>query len=415
MHIDFLLAESLSTHVGAHRTLAYAAFVALIIALVTLDLVVFHRKAHEIRLREAVGWSVFWLSLGVAFSMVVYLAYEHHWLDLGREVPRYTTQSERAAMIEAGELPRAIITDTMGGMPAAILYLTGFVIEKSLAMDNLFVIAMVFSFFAVPAKYQHRVLFWGILGALVMRGVMILLGAELIHRYEWVLILFGVFLVLTAVKMALVKGSTDPGRNLLVRGVRKVLPTVTFFDGQKFFTRRSIPPTYSPDPLTGELRQDPAPPDSLRRGWAITPLLLALMLVEITDLVFAVDSIPAIFAITPDPFIVFTSNIFAVLGLRALYFCLAAVIPMFRFLKPALILILGFVGVKLLLHAVPPYLHLWGLSDRPLNGIKVDSVVSLVIVVSILTAATLQSVALPSSALPEKSTGNDEGSRVDGR
>lgn len=386
--------------------MAYAGFVALIVVLVTLDLVVFHRKAHEIRLKEAVGWSIFWLSLGLSFSLVVYLAYEHHWLDLGREVPRYTTQAERAAMIDAGEMPRAIVTDTMGGTPAAVLYVTGFVIEKSLAMDNLFVIAMVFSFFAVPAKYQHRVLFWGILGALVMRGVMILLGAELIRRYEWVLIIFGAFLVLTAVKMAVIRGSTDPGNNLLVRGVRRVLPTVAFFDGQRFFTRRSIPPTYSPDPVTGELLQDPAPPGSLRKGWAITPLLLALILVEITDLVFAVDSIPAIFAITPDPFIVFTSNIFAVLGLRALFFCLAAVIPMFRFLKPALILILGFVGVKLLLHAVPPYLHAWGLADRPVNGIKLDSVISLVIVVTILTLATVLSVALPSGKLAER-TGDD--------
>ncbi len=389
----------LGTQFGTHKAMAYAAFVALIVVLVTLDLVVFHRKAHEIRLKEAVGWSIFWLSLGLVFSVVVYLAYEHHWLDLGREVPRYTTQAERAAMIDAGEIPRAIITDTMGGMPAAVLYLTGFVIEKSLAMDNLFVIAMVFSFFAVPPKYQHRVLFWGILGALIMRGVMILLGAELIRRYEWVLIIFGAFLVLTAVKMALIKGSTDPGSNLLVRGVRRMLPTVTFFDGQKFLTRRTIPPTYSRDPVTGEERQDPAPPGTLRRGWAITPLLLALVLVEITDLVFAVDSIPAIFAITPDPFIVFTSNIFAVLGLRALFFCLAAVIPMFRYLKPALILILGFVGVKLLLHAVPPYLHAWGLADQPVNGIKIDSVVSLVIVLSILTTATVLSVSLPSGKL----------------
>jgi tellurite resistance protein TerC len=226
-----------------------------------------------------------------------------------------------------------------------------------------------------------------------MRGGMIFLGAGLILKYQWILIVFGGFLVLTALKMALIKGNDDPSQNLAVKLCRKFLPTVDFYDGQRFVTRRTLPPTYSTDPKTGKQVQDPPPPGSLAARWAITPLLLALILVEITDLVFAVDSIPAIFAITPDPFIVFTSNIFAILGLRALYFCLAALMSKFRFLKPALILILAFVGVKLLLLSVPPYLDVVGLEPRA--AIKVDTTLSLVVVLATLALATVLSVAFP--------------------
>lgn len=369
------------------KWVAYGIFLLMVIAFLALDLGVFHREAHEVKMKEAITWSIVWVTAGLLFTIFVYFAYERHWLGLGLSTRMYNP----AAAQDAGA-PLIIYGEVMG-WTAAVQYLTGYVVEKSLAMDNIFVIAMVFGFFAIPNKYQHRVLFWGIMGALVMRGVMIFLGAELIMRYQWILIIFGLFLLLTAVKMAVIKSESDPSKNVIVRLVKKIYPVTPFFDGQKFFTRRTIAPTYSPDPVTGKLVQDPPPPGTLSAKWFITPLFLALIMVEITDLVFAVDSIPAIFAITPDPFIVFTSNIFAILGLRALYFCLAALIAQFRFLKPALIVILAFVGVKLLLLAVPPYLDVVGLAAR--KSIKIDPFISLAIVVGLLAVATVASILYP--------------------
>jgi tellurite resistance protein TerC len=371
---------------------AYVGFIGLVVVFLALDLGVFHREAHEVSMKEAATWSVIWLSCGVAFAGFVYKAYDDHWLGLGLDTPRYNTHEL------AGQVPEQpiIVTGEVQGLEAAKQYLVGYVVEKSLAMDNIFVIALIFSFFAVPAKYQHRVLFWGIIGALIMRGGMIGLGAGLIMKYQWILIIFGGFLIFTALKMAIIKGNDDPSQNIAVRLVKKFLPMVEFYDGQRFFTKRTLKPTYSRDPATGKETMDPPPPGSLSAKWAITPLFLALILVEITDLVFAVDSIPAIFAITPDPFIVFTSNIFAILGLRALYFCLAALIAKFRFLKPALILILAFVGVKLLLLSVPPYLDEIGL--EPQKSIKIDTTLSLVIVLGTLAVATVLSVLVPAKA-----------------
>ena len=375
---------------GDARGMAYAGFLLLVVLFLALDLGVFHRHAHEVSMREAVGWSIVWVACGTGFAGVVYLGYEHHWLDLGVDAPVF---NDAEAVAAGGPL---IVTGTVAGAAAASQYLVGYVVEKSLAMDNIFVIAIVFSYFAVPAKYQHRVLFWGIIGALVMRGAMIFLGAELIVRHQWVLIVFGLFLILTAIKMAVAKGNDDPAQNAAVRLAKRWLPTVDFFDGPRFFTRRTVAPTYSVDPATGAETMDPPPAGTLAARAAMTPLLLALILVEITDLVFAVDSIPAIFAITPDPFLVFTSNIFAILGLRSLYFCLAAMITRFRFLKPALVLILGFVGVKLLLLSSPPYLHLVGLEARA--PIKIDTTVSLVAVLGTLVLATVLSVLWPGDA-----------------
>ncbi len=366
-------------HTSELTVWAYVGFIALVMVFLALDLGVFHRDAHEVSMREAIGWSVVWLTCGVSFAGFVYFAYERHWLGLGLKTPVY----EGAHVVSA----------EVSGRTAAVQYLTGYVIEKSLAMDNIFVIALIFSFFAVPARYQHRVLFWGIMGALVMRGGMIFLGSELIRRYEWVLIIFGAFLVVTAIKMALIKSETDPGKNIVVRLVRRCWPVTDFYDGQKFFTRRTEAPVYRIDPATGLPAVEPPRAGTLRAGWAVTPLFLALILVEITDLVFAVDSIPAIFAITPDPFIVFTSNIFAILGLRSLYFCLAAMIARFRFLKPALILILAFVGVKLLLLSVPPHLNLLGFS--PSHPIKIGTGASLLVIMATLATATLLSILFP--------------------
>jgi len=360
---------------------AYVGFIALVMAFLALDLGVFHREAHEVSLKESMSWSAVWLTCGLSFTAFVYYAYEFHWLSLGMDTPTY-----------AGG---AIVLGEVTGATAAVQYLTGYVVEKSLAMDNIFVIAMIFGYFAIPAKYQHRVLFWGIIGALIMRGGMIYLGAELIMRYTWILIIFGIFLILTALKMALINSHSDPGKNPVVRLAKRFFRTVDFYDGQKFFTNRTVKPAYIKDAATGLEIQAPAEPGTLSARKAITPLFLALIMVEITDLVFAVDSIPAIFAITPDPFIVFTSNIFAILGLRALYFCLAALISKFRFLKPALILILAFVGIKLLLLAAPPYFNDFGLTAGEIKSIKIDPLISLVVVLGTLAAATVLSILVP--------------------
>ncbi len=387
-----LLATDTASNPANLKVWAYVGFIALVIVFLALDLGVFHREAHEVGMKEAVTWSVIWLTCGLTFSGYVYLAYENHWLGLGLDTAKYST----IEAIKAGA--PLIVSGEVQGFEAAKQYLVGYVVEKSLAMDNIFVIALIFTFFAVPPKYQHRVLFWGIIGALVMRGGMIFLGAGLIMKYQWILIVFGAFLILTALKMALIKGNDDVSQNIAVRLCKKFFRVTEFYDGQRFFTKRTLKPTYTRD-AAGKDVMDPPPDGSLSAAWAITPLFLALILVEITDLVFAVDSIPAIFAITPDPFIVFTSNIFAILGLRALYFCLAALIPKFRFLKPALILILAFVGVKLLLLSVPPYLDVIGMSKA--NPIKIDTTVSLLVVVGTLTLATVLSVLVPSKAAPK--------------
>ena len=387
MNEILLLATAATSNPADLKIWAYVAFIGLVIVFLALDLGVFHREAHEVKMKEAVTWSAIWLTCGIAFSGFVYVAYEGHWLGLGLDTAKYSTSEA----IRAGA--PLIVSGEVQGFEAAKQYLVGYVIEKSLAMDNIFVIALIFSFFAVPAKYQHRVLFWGIIGALLMRGGMIFLGAGLILKYQWILIVFGGFLILTALKMALIKGSDDVSQNIAVRLCKKFFRVTEFYDGQKFFTKRTLKPTYSKNAAGREV-MDPAPAASLSATWAITPLFLALILVEITDLVFAVDSIPAIFAITPDPFIVFTSNIFAILGLRALYFCLAALIQKFRFLKPALIMILAFVGVKLLLLSAPPYLDLIGMAKA--DPIKIDTTASLLVVVGTLLLATVLSVVIPS-------------------
>jgi len=360
---------------------AYIGFIALVMFFLALDLGVFHREAHAVTMKESITWSCIWLACGLSFTGFIFYAYQYNWLGLGLETPVYASG--------------AIALGDVTGGTAAIQYLTGYIVEKSLAMDNIFVIAMIFGYFAIPAKYQHRVLFWGIIGALIMRGGMIFLGAELIMNYTWILIVFGFFLILTAVKMALIKSHSDPGKNPVVKLAKRFFRSVDFYDGQKFFTRRTVAPTTVIDPVTGKSTYAPAEPGTLSARWAITPLFLALIMVEITDLVFAVDSIPAIFAITPDPFIVFTSNIFAILGLRALYFCLAALIAKFRFLKPALIMILAFIGIKLLLLAAPPYFNDFGLSTSEFQSIKIDPVLSLVIVLGTLALATVLSILIP--------------------
>ncbi len=392
MNVFLLAAEQASVVHHPEKFWAYAIFLGVVVLFLALDLGVFHRNAHEVSLKEATFWSVVWVTCGLLFTVAVYFAYEGHFLGLGLDTPYYVS----AAEIEAGS--KLIARGEVTGGKAAEAYLVGYLVEKSLSMDNIFVIAIIFGLLKIPSKYQHRVLFWGIVGALLMRGLMIFLGTALIQQYQWLLIIFGGFLLFVSVKMALTSSESDPSKNIVVRLARLVMPVATFLDGQRFFTRRSAAPTYSPDPTTGVLKQDPAPAGSLGR-LMMTPLMVALIMVEVTDLIFAVDSIPAIVAITPDPFIVFTSNIFAILGLRALYFCLAALIAKFRFLKPALILILAFVGVKLLLFSVPPYIDniggFFGASWAQGNPIKIDTTVSLIVVLGTLAAAVVLSVAMP--------------------
>jgi tellurite resistance protein TerC len=294
--------------------LVWIAFISLILCLLALDLGVFHRNARVVTVREGVAWSAVWMTLALAFGGFVYVAYEHQWLGLGiRPDPIDRTV----------EMPNGVPND---GGAALLKYLTGYVVEQSLSVDNMFVIAMLFRFFAVPPAYQHRVLFWGILGALTMRGGMILLGATLVAEYGWVLYVFGGFLILTAAKMLFMDTEKrDPRSNVLIRLTRRLFPVTKRYHGQRFFVWRS-------------------------RTIMLTPLALALIMVEATDLLFAVDSIPAIFAITADPFLVFASNAFAILGLRSLYFVLAGALDRFRYLKTSLALVLALVGTKMLAH-----------------------------------------------------------------
>jgi tellurite resistance protein TerC len=265
---------------------AWGAVGALIVAMLLLDLFVFHREAHEVTMREAATSSAMWVALGLAFGAVV-------WMVWGGD--------------RAGE------------------YYAGYLIEKSLSVDNIFVFALLFSFFAVPAAYQHRLLFWGVLGALVFRGLFIAAGAALLENFHWVIYVFGGFLVWTGVRMAR-HGDAEvhPERNPMLRLLRRVMPVTDSYVGTRFFVRRD------------------------RRTWA-TPLFAVLVAIETTDVLFAVDSIPAIFAVTDEAFLVFTSNAFAILGLRALYFLLAGLMDRFVYLKYGLAAILVFVGVKMLL------------------------------------------------------------------
>jgi len=277
-------------------------FVAFILAMLALDLGVLNRKAHVIGIREAIGWTAFWVAIAMAFNVGVYFLYQHHRLGIGERIGH-----------------------PIDGHTAALQFFTGYVIEKSLSLDNIFVIALIFAHFKVPPEHQHRVLFWGILGALVLRGTMILAGAALIERFDWISYVFGVLLIFTAGRMLVTKhDDVDPSKSTIVRLAKRAYPVSDTFEGKRFFTR-----------VDG------------RR--AITPLLLALLIVESSDVLFAVDSIPAIFAITHDPFLVFTSNVFAILGLRSLYFALAGMISKFRYVKTSLVFVLAFVGVKMLL------------------------------------------------------------------
>ncbi len=291
----------------------WAGFIVCVLIFLALDLGVFHRSAHVVKFREAFAWTTVWFTVAMLFALAL-----NHWKS----------------------------------RDDAEMFVTGYLLELSLSMDNVFVIALIFAYFKVPSEHQHRVLFWGIMGALIMRGVLIGVGAALVMRFHWVLYIFGAFLLFTGVKMFFAgEGGVEPENNFVLKLARKFFPVSPEFEGQKFFTR-----------MNG------------RR--ALTPLALVLIMVETTDLVFALDSIPAIFGVTQKPFIVFTSNVFAILGLRSLYFVLANAIDYFRFLKYGLSLVLVFIGAKML-------------SEK---WIEVPSRVSLAIVAGIIVLSVVLSV-----------------------
>ncbi len=289
----------------------WLAFLALVVTILALDLGLFHREAHEISMRESVKLAAFCMTLGVSFSAVVWWLYASG-----------TAQSLDPTIVAAKAGSERAWT-------AWELYMTGWVVEQTLAFDNVFVMAMIFTYLAIPQTYQHRVLFYGILGVIVLRAIMIGLGAALITQFHWVLYIFSAFLVVTGIKMLLMADKEpDIENNAILKWMRRRMRITDTIHGQNFYVMQ-------PDPKTGKMV----------RYW--TPLFVALVLIEFADLIFAVDSVPAIFAITQDPFIVYTSNIFAILGLRSLYFVLSAMVHRFPYLKYALSLVLIYVGMKI--------------------------------------------------------------------
>lgn len=288
----------------------WLAFLAIVITILAIDLGLLHGEAHEPTLKESTILAGACMTLGVSFSAVVWwLYYNGIATSLDDDIANAASDSARA-------------------WTAWELYLTGWVVEQTLAFDNVFVMAMIFSYFAIPRKYQHRVLFYGILGVIILRAIMIGLGAALIHEFEWILYIFAAFLVFTGIKMFIMADQEpDIANNPILKYMRRHMRITDKIHGERFFV-------HEPDPKTGKIVR-----------WA-TPLFVALVLIEFADLIFAVDSVPAIFAITQDPFIVYTSNIFAILGLRSLYFVLAAMVHRFHYLKYALSLVLVYVGGK---------------------------------------------------------------------
>lgn len=273
-------------------------FISFIILALILDLGVFNRNPHEIKTKEATIWTSVWVFCAIAFSGIIYLAFEHQWVNNPTGLTPYN---------------------------AVVKYITGYLIELSLSVDNIFVIALIFSSFAIPKKYQHEVLFYGVLGAVVFRAIMIVFGVALINKFSWIVYVFGIFLIFTALRMLFQRSEdSDPHDSKIYRWINKIYPVTHEVNDDKFFIRK----------------------DGVRY---ITPLFVALIIIEFTDLFFAIDSIPAILSITADPFIVFSSNILAVMGLRSMFFLISGMLDKFRYINYSLVVVLAFVGVKMLL------------------------------------------------------------------
>ena len=320
----------------------YAGFIVFVIAMLLIDLKVGHAEEHEASTKEAAGWALFWVGLGVAFGVIVY----------------FWKGSETAAE-----------------------YYAGFLIEKALSVDNMFVFVLIFSYFRIPLKYQHQVLFYGILGAMIFRGIFIALGVALINNFEWIIYVFGAFLIYTAFKIAKGQEEVHPEDNPILKWAQRRIRTTTRLDGQKLFT--------------------------IENGQRLaTPLFIVLIFIELTDIIFAVDSIPAIFAITRDPFIILTSNVFAILGLRALYFLLAGFIDRFHLLKYGLAVILGFVGLKMLLTAVPCDGDSFFCQGE---HVAIPISLSLALIVAVLAITVFLSLKIPPKHHVELPEGDDRG------
>jgi tellurite resistance protein TerC len=330
----------------------YAGFTLFVLLLLSLDLGVFHRKAHAVSFREAATWSAVWVALALLFNFLLY------------QYALWKFPQDARLMSTPGFNPAAA-AERVG-----LEFLTGYIIEKSLSVDNIFVFVVVFGFFAIPAIYQHRVLFYGIIGALIFRAVFIAMGSVLM-QYHWVILLFGAFLIITGIKMFFTPDKEiDPGGNFLLRLIRRLIPVTHELRGQSFFVRE-------------------------QGKWLATPLFMALVFLEMTDVVFAVDSVPAIFALTNEPLIVFTSNIFAILGLRAMYFLLAGAVDKFHLLKYALALVLVFVGLKMM----------W-LNDA--YGGKFPISISLGIIGGVLLLSITLSLLFPKKEVTVKEESDDE-------
>ncbi len=339
----------------------YVWFLTFVAIVLMLDLGVFHRKIKEESVQEALLWTAFWVSLAMLFLPVVYFMYKYQWLGVGT-------------------VTDPVMKEILTPMKAVKVFLTGYLAEEALSLDNIFVIAVVLTFFQVPGKYQHRVLFWGIIGAVVLRGVMIGVGTKLVERFEFMNYIFGAVLVYTAIKMLRTEEEPeDMEQNWVVRWTRKLFPVTKELHGEKFFVRHS-----------GKIMA--------------TPLFLVLVIVDFLDVVFAVDSIPAILSITGDPFLVFTSNIFAILGLRSLYFALAAMMKLFRYLKYSLVGLLGFLGVKMLLQR---YIEHMAPSNKVFYWIDEHSItISLVVIVTLLGGGVVASLLIKEKVIPTKEENN---------
>jgi tellurite resistance protein TerC len=308
--------------------IVWLAFFSIYIGLLALDLVVLHREARVLHVRQALGWTLVWVLVALSFGALVYGLYEYNWFGWSQ-----------------GD-------GIIGGKDALIQYVSGYLLEWSLSVDNIFVMALIFTYMKIPPALQYRVLFWGIIGAIVLRGAMIAVGSALVQSFDWMFYVFGGILLVSAARMLRTEEEEyDPSKSVLVRIARKVYPITDQLDGERFFTR-----------VNGRS--------------AATPLFVTLLFIDFADVVFAVDSIPAIFAVTQDPFLVFTSNAFAILGLRSLYFAIAGMMAMFHYLKLSLVFILGFIGIKLIL----------------VHHYKIPDTISLAVIVGMLAIGVLASV-----------------------
>ncbi|MDC1068886.1 TerC family protein [Candidatus Kapabacteria bacterium] len=310
--------------------LFWGGFLIFIGFLLFLDLGVFNKGSHEVSTKEALTWTFIWIGVSLLFNVFIYFAYENQWIHGTMEG-----------------------VEAMSGSDASLKFLTGYIIEKSLSLDNIFVIAIIFSYFKVPLKYQHEILFWGILGAIIFRGLMIVLGVALIQEFEWIMLVFGVLLIVSAIKMFSTDEEEDynADKNFAIKIAKKLFPVAEDKDG-KFFVK-------------------------INAKRHITPLFICLLVIETTDIMFAIDSIPAIFSITTDAFIVFSSNIFAILGLRSLYFVLAAMMNQFKYIQISLVFVLGYVGVKMILIYF---------------GFHIDTLISLSVIIGTISIGVVASI-----------------------